>query len=75
MLPAAWKYGIILMRKLLRLGGAGARRGRTLPEQVVPESIDGAELGQTERSMIAKYGGDADEFVSDGEEGGEEGEQ
>ena len=62
----------MLARRVLRLGGAGARRSRALPVQQAPESIEGAELGQTERSMIAKYGGDADEYVSDGE--AEEGE-
>lgn len=69
MLPVMWSLTILILRKVLRLGGAGARRGRSLPEQPVPETIDGAQLGETERDVMAKYGGGADEYVSDGEDG------
>lgn len=73
MLPVMWSLTITILRRVLRLGGAGGRRGRALPEQPVPETIDGAQLGETERNIMAKYGGDADEYVSDGEEGEGEG--
>lgn len=75
MLPVIWSLSIGILRRVLRLGGAGARRGRSLPVEPVPETINGAQLGATERDIMAKYGGDAAEYVSDGEGEEDEGDK
>ena len=69
MLPVIWSLTVTLLRRVLRLGGAGGRRGPRTHAHHVPAVVDGAELGETERSIIAKYGGDAE---GDELEGGEE---